>query len=242
MLAQKRVEAFLRSGGQVLGLVGPPGTGKLFGTRLAADAVGGYSLTVMDRAQGAVNYNRFGAYVLGGEGLAKSLFVVCNADSETDWSGLSLLGGGAKVILIGNDGQAMKRGKIMVEQVSRPTVAEMTRTLFCDHGMDVVKAQRLAQLSGGDWRALNTLESYFAQIDIASLDDGDFELAVASTAKDKPRAGAMHPSFAAHILFSGQVEKHCAGLEELADYGVLAWGEKNLGVACDTIEDMARMQ
>jgi hypothetical protein len=105
-----------------------------------------------------------------------------------------------------------------------------------------VEAHRLAQISGGDWRALKTLESYFAQIDVASLDDGDFELAVESTAKDKPRAEAMHPSFAAHILFSGQAEKHCGGLEGLADYGVLAWGERNLGVACETIEDMARMQ
>ena len=146
------------------------------------------------------------------------------------------------MILIGNDGQAMKRAKITVEHVRRPTIAEMTRTLFCDHGMDVTKAQRLSHLSNGDWRALRMLEAYFAQVDVASLAEGEFELAVASTAKDKPRAEAMHPSFATHILFSGQADKHCGGLEELADYGVLAWGERNLGVACGTIEEMARMQ
>ena len=242
MLARKRVEDFLRGKGQVLGLVGPPGTGKLFGTRLAAEAVGGFSLTEMDRAQGAVNYSRLGAYVLGADGLTKSLFVVCNADAETEWNWLSRISRGSKFILIANDGQAFKRAKIAVEQVRRPTVAEMTRTLFCDHGMEVTQAQRLAQLADGDWRALRTLETYFAQAAVASMDAGDFELAVESTAKDKPRAEAMHPSFAAHILFSGQAEKHCGGLEGLADYGVLAWGERNLGVACETIEDMARMQ
>ena len=214
----------------------------MYGTEAAAKAVGGFCLSVMDRAKGAVNCNRLGAYVLGAEGLAKSLFVVCNADAESDWSGLGELRGGAKVILIGNDGQAMKRAKIAVEQVHRPTVAEMTRTLFCEHGMDVVKAHRLAQLSGGDWRALKTLESYFAQIDVASLDEGDFELVVQSTAKDKPRAEAMHLSFAAHVLFSGQAERHSGGLAGLADYGVLALGERNLGVVCETVEDMARMQ
>ena len=111
MLVQKRIETFLRSGGQVLGLVGPNGTRKLYGIETAAKAVGGFCLSVMDRAQGAVNYNRLGAYVLGDDGLAKSLFVVCNADFETDWSCLGQLRGGAKVILIGNDGQWMKRAK-----------------------------------------------------------------------------------------------------------------------------------
>ena len=130
MLVQKRVEAFLKGGGQVLGLAGPSGAGKLYGTEAAAKAVGGFCLSVMDRAQGAVNCNRLGEYVLGAEGLVKSLFVICNADAETDWSGLGQLRGGAKVILIGNDGQAMKRAKITVEQIRRPTVAEMTRTLF----------------------------------------------------------------------------------------------------------------
>jgi hypothetical protein len=196
----------------------------------------------MDRAQGAVNCHRLGAYVLGAEGLARSLFVVCNADVETDWSSLVQIRGGAKLILIGNDGHTMKRAKITVEQVRRPTVAEMTRTLFCDQGMEVTKAQRLAHLSNGDWRALKTLEAYFARIDIASLDDGAFEFAVASTAKDKPRAESMHPSFAAHLLLCGQAKKHCGSVEELADYGVLAWGEKNLGVSCEAIEDMARLQ
>ena len=214
----------------------------MYGTEAAAKAVGGFCLSVMDRAQGAVNYSRLGAYVLGAEGLAKSLFVVCSADSETDWSGLSLLRGCAKVILIANDGQAMKRAKITVEQIRLPTVAEMTRTLFCDHGMDVTKAQRLARLSGGDWRALKTLEAYFAQIDIARLNDGDFELAVASAAKDKPRAESMHPSFAAFLLRSGQAKKHCGRVENLADYGVLAWGERNLGVTSETIDEMARLQ
>ena len=150
MLVQKRVEAFLKGGGQVLGLVGPPGAGKLYGTEAGAKAVGGFCLSVMDRAQGAVNYNRLGAYVLGVEGLTKSLFVVCNADAETDWSWPSRLGSGGKFVLIADDAQALKRAKIAVEQVRRATVADMTRTFFCDHGMDVTKAQRLAHLSNGD--------------------------------------------------------------------------------------------
>ena len=242
MLVQKRVEAFLRSGGQVLGLVGGPGTGKLYGTEAAAQAVGGFCLSVLDRAQGVLNYNRLGAYVLGAEGLARSLFVVCNADAETDWSSLGQLRGGAKLILIGNDGHAMKRAGITVEQVRRPTVAEMTRTLFCDQGMEVTKAQRLARLSGGDWRALKTLEAYFAHVELASLDEEEFEMAVESSAKDEPRAESMHPSFATHLLRSGQAKEHCGHVENLADDGVLAWGERNLGISCETMEDMARLQ
>ena len=37
-------------------IFGPPGAGKLYGTEAAAKAVGGYSLTIMDRAQEAVYY------------------------------------------------------------------------------------------------------------------------------------------------------------------------------------------
>ena len=45
MLVQKRVEAFLRSEGQLFGLVGPPGSGKLYTAERAAAAVEGFLQT-----------------------------------------------------------------------------------------------------------------------------------------------------------------------------------------------------
>ena len=80
MLAQKRVEEFLLRGkGQVLCLVGPPGSGKLYGAELAAKAAG-IQATVLDRTQGNVNYNRLGACALGQDGLTRVVTIVIGAD------------------------------------------------------------------------------------------------------------------------------------------------------------------
>ena len=59
MALQKKIEAFLRSPAPVLSVVGPSGCGKLYATERAA-AAAGVQILVVDRAQGTVNYARWG--------------------------------------------------------------------------------------------------------------------------------------------------------------------------------------
>ena len=160
MNAQTRIETFLRGRGVALGIVGEPGSGKMHAAQLAAKAAG-FHLSILDRTQGPIHYNRLGAQTLGDNGLAKTVFVICGADAETStsWPDPKSLPEGAKFIFIGNSCRAeMKRAGLQIEQVSRPSPEAMTKTLFLDQGWDVIVAQRLARLSGGDWRRLRALE------------------------------------------------------------------------------------
>ena len=134
-MAQARVEAFLRGASPALGLVGPPGSGKLHGCQLAAGAAG-FQIVVLDRSQGPIHYQRLGgASALGGDGLAKSMTVVCCADAETSWPDPRRLPAGTKMVWIGNHCRAaMKTAGITVEQVSRPTADAMAKHLFHESG------------------------------------------------------------------------------------------------------------
>ena len=107
---RERVRTFLEGTQRVLALVGPSGTGKLYATQQAArDA--GLACVEHDRAQGVINYDLWGATTLANGGLARTLNILCNADSETDFSFVARMPQGRKVVCIANDGQALAKAK-----------------------------------------------------------------------------------------------------------------------------------
>ena len=170
------------------------------------------------------------------------LHILCGADCLNEFSFAKGFAPGTKVILIGNDGQQLKKGGIKVEQTKKLTPEQMTRLLF-EQKWDATRAKRLSQMCEGDWRMLWTLARYFedAGIDLAALDDDEFGSTVERMAADKRRLGEVHPSVSIHQLFSGHAGKQRA-LDDYASHTVLMWGERNSHVACDDVESMLSLQ
>ena len=241
---QSKIEAFLRGEASALALVGPSGCGKLFATERAAAAVG-LRVQTEDRSQGPLNYTRWGSNSISVSGvLDQHLYVLACADQETDFSGmLSVLRTmpGLKVVLLANEvSNAMRNAKVPVERVSSPSVDQMTKELFLNLGWDCTRAQRLSLLANGDWRRLQTLERLFQGVDVASMSDETFGETLERMARDSHQD--IHPTLAAHQLFSGFAMKQGKSPEDLADPSVLAWGEANNAILCESLEDMAKMQ
>ena len=229
---RQRVKDFLSGADRIIGLVGPSGTGKRFAAQQAArDA--GLACVEHDRAQGVINYSRWGAPTLaGGGGLARTLNILCNADCETDFSFVARLQPGCKVVCIANDGQALAKAKITIERVKPLTPEAMAKMLFLEVDWDAVAAKRLSRLAQGDWRQVHAS----ARVDINAATEEHFAQALERMAKDS--ALEAHPSLRVRQLFSGTPR----ALDDYARPDGLNWGERNLGGVCETLESMATMQ
>ena len=230
-----RITAFLDGPGAALAIVGPSGTGKLYATQLAAQDKG-LVCAIHDRSQGAINYKLWGAPTIKTNGgLALSLQIILGADCETDFSFVSRLPQGCKVILIANTVASDAMRRIPIERVRPPTAQSMEKILFED-GWDALAARRLSSLARGDWRQVHTLNRTFkdAGIDITSATEEAFAHALQQMTRD--RQNDAHPSLRAHQLFTGIAQP------EDADAAVVAWSEKNLGITCGTLADYAMMQ
>ena len=114
----------------------------------------------------------------------------------------------------------------------------MAKILFLEHDWDALAAQRLSRLAQGDWRQVFTARRALegAGVDISVASEEEFAQALERMRRDK--ALEAHPTLRVHQLFNGLADN----LEAYAGPDVLAWGERNLGVTCDTLEDMAAMQ
>ena len=241
IMAQKRVEEFLRGKGQVLVVVGLTGSGKLYGTELGAKAVG-FQTAVLDRAQGTIDYSRLGACALGQDGLKRVATVVCGADCETATPELKSLPAGVKLIFIGNSCcQFLKKPGIQVVRLNRLTQDAMCKTLFLDHDWPVVKAKRLSALADGDWRRLWNLDRLFAGMDVAEGSEDDFQQLMLDTTKDNHLLDEAPPSAAVHQLFSGYARRSDT-VSDYAEHSVLVWAEANKDIVCSSLEQMADLQ
>ena len=237
MEIQRKLLQFLQSGDKIMGVVGPPGSGKKFAVEEAAKKLG-LMCQAHDRTMGALDWGRLGAFQLCGTGFNPCIRLILNAHTETCWSWVKNLHRGAKVICIGNDAQCMRTAGISIEYVRPVTPEQMAKTLFLDSGWPLVTAQRVAKFSAGDWRQATHIKHFFekAAIDIASLPDAVWDEKASSLAKD----GFFlheHPSLTAYKLF-----RDSTGATSTCYDQALAWGERNLGLLTDSLEDMCAMQ
>ena len=221
-----------------LGIWGEVGSGKMHSTTEVARRQG-WTYQVLDRAQGAIDYRKLGRHMLGESGLTASLYIICNA-KESSWESLRAITG--KLVFIANEEQnlaPLKRAKFPVEKARRPTVDQMTRALFLEHDWPVEKAKRLSALAEGDWRRVWLLDRLFrdANVDFASVSDGEFLEALGTMGKDDLRD--VHPTLKVHQLFSATSAQ--TPLERYANMETLVWSQANLGVVCDNLEDMLAM-
>ena len=231
---RQRVDAFLDGMDAAIALVGPTGAGKLYTTQQAAREKG-LAVVVFDRSQGVINYSVWGATLANG-GPARTLNILCNAECETDFAFVTRLPTSCKVVCIANNVvDAMKR--LPIVRVQALTSGAMEKILFQEQGWGALAARRLSCLAQGDWRQLKTLERLFddAGIDVSTQGEEEFAEACERMARD--RKHDCHPSLRAHSVFSGNAHP-----EDYEDPEILAWGERNLGVTCDTLESMALMQ
>ena len=167
------------------------------------------------------------------------VYVIVNAH-ETDWSFTKTLTG--RFIFISNDElalRALKAAKFECIKLPRPSAQSMTRTLYLDHGWDCDKATRLAILADGDWRKLTNLDRLFtdAGVDVAKASEDQFQQLVLSTFSDKRVLADVPPSAAVHALFSG-CAKSSGTIDAYSEHVVLMWGERNLGITTQSLDDM----
>ena len=237
---EKGLLAFLRDPkASCFGVCGEVGTGKLYTAKTLAEAQG-WQVTVLDRSQGAIAYDRIGGnHSLGGDGLlARPLFIICNA-RESNWDFLSGLKG-SKFVFISNDEQdlaQLKRSNVAVERKRRPTVEQQTKSLFLDHGVPVTRARRLSELARGDWRRVWVFDALFrdAGIDLESVCEQTFEEALSTMAKDA--IVEAHPSLKVHRLFNGANGSDRA--LDRVDFETLLWSHANLDVVCGNLDKMS---
>ena len=240
MNAATKIKNSLRGRDVILGVAGEPGAGKLHAAQLACQELG-FQTTILDRTQGAIQYNRLGPCALADGGLARIATIVCGADAETAWPDPSNYAEGTKLLFIANDVQHMKKAPFPLVRLDRPSADAMAKILFLDQGWPATRATRLAKLAAGDWRQLGVLQALFKNTDMDNPTDDEFQQLLQGTKKDQRPLLDAPPSAAVHQLFSGYAAASNT-VDDYADHSVLVWAEANKDVVCNSIEEMAALQ
>ena len=228
MANAKKIDAFLRTDqAGVLAVVGASGCGKRHAIAEAARQAG-VVITHHDLAQGAVAWGRLGSQQLTPSGVARSTHVVSNASELFLKDFAFAKTTHAKIILVTDDaGCSMRASGIPVVRMSYMSCDAMAKKLFLDLEWPAEEAAAAARAAKGDWHQLHAR----AQLCPHRI-DGPQEC----SGKDASLADAP-PSFVANQLLNGTAPDDCP-----LDHSVVAWTERNLGVHCETIEDMAAAQ
>ena len=225
-MAAAKIVSFLRSDTPgVIALIGPSGCGKRHAIAEAARQAG-VVITHHDLAQGAVAWGRLGGQQLTANGLARCVHVISNASFLKDFASAKKTH--AKIILVADDaGPSMRASGVPVVRMQAMSSDAMAKKLFLDLDWPAEEAVAAARAAKGDWHQLHAR----AQLCPHRI-DGPQEC----SGKDASLADAP-PSFVANQLLNGTAPESCP-----LDHSVVAWTERNLGVHCETIEDMAAAQ
>ena len=121
----------------------------------------------------------------------------------------------------------MRASGVPVVQMQAMSSDAMAKKLFLDLEWPAEEAVAAARAANGDWHQLHAR----AQLCPHRI-DGPQEC----SGKDASLADAP-PSFVANQLLNGTAPESCP-----LDPSIVAWTERNLGVHCETIEDMAAAQ
>ena len=121
----------------------------------------------------------------------------------------------------------MRASGIPVVRMSYMSCDAMAKKLFLDLEWPAEEAAAAARAAKGDWHQLHAR----AQLCPHRI-DGPQEC----SGKDASLADAP-PSFVANQLLNGAAPDNCP-----LDPSIVAWTERNLGVHCETIQDMAAAQ
>ena len=228
MANAKQIYAFLRTDqAGVLAVVGASGCGKRHAIAEAARQAG-VVITHHDLAQGAVAWGRLGSQQLTANGHARSTHVVSNASELFLKDFAFAKKTHAKIILVADDaGCSMRSSGIPLVRMQAMSCDAMGKKLFLDLGWPAEEALAAARHAKGDWHQLQARKQLCPDhVDVPKECSG----------KDASIADAA-PCMVANHFLNGTAPDNCP-----LDSSIVAWTERNLGVHCETIEEMATRQ
>ena len=211
----------------VIAIIGPSGCGKRHAIAEAArqaDVV----IAHHDLAQDAVAWGRLGGQQLTPSGVARSTHVVSNASELFLKDFAFAKKTHAKIILVADDaGCSMRASGIPVVRMNYMSCDAMAKKLFLDMEWPAEEALAAAEQAKGDWHQLRARKQLCPDhVDVPKECSG----------KDASIADAA-PCMVANHFLNGTAPDNCP-----LDSSIVAWTERNLGVHCETIEEMATRQ
>ena len=232
MANAKQIYAFLRTDqAGVLAVVGASGCGKRHAIAEAARQAG-VVITHLDLAQGAVPWGTLGGQQLTANGLGRCVHVISNASEQFLKEFLKDMAFAkkthAKIILVADDaGCSMRSSGIPLVRMQAMSCDAMGKKLFLDLGWPAEEALAAARHAKGDWHQLQARKQLCPDhVDVPKECSG----------KDASIADAA-PCMVANHFLNGTAPDNCP-----LDSSIVAWTERNLGVHCETIEEMATRQ
>ena len=227
-MAATKIVSFLRSDTPgVIALIGPSGCGKRHAIAEAARQAG-VVITHHDLAQGAVIWGRLGSHQLTPDGVARSIHVVSSASESFLNDYTFAKKPNAKIILVADDaGPSMRASGVPVVRMQAMSSDAMAKKLFLDLDVPAEEAAAAARAAKGDWHQLHAR---------AQLCPHHTDVPSECSGKDAPLDDAP-PCFVANQLLNGTAPESCP-----LDDSVVTWTERNLGLHCENIEDIAAAQ
>ena len=160
--------------------------------------------------------------------MARSTHVVSNASEQflKDLAFAKKVQG--KIILVADDaGPSMRASGVPVVRMQAMSSDAMAKKVFLDLDWPAEEAVAAARAAKGDWHQLELQKQFCPkQADVPHECSG----------KDASLVDAP-PCFVANQLLNGTAPESCP-----LDHSAVAWTERNLGLHCESIEDMAAAQ
>ena len=226
-MAAAKILAYIRTDKPgVLAVVGPSGCGKRHAIMEAARQAG-VVVTHHDLAQGAVAWGRLGSQQLTADGLARCVHVISNASEQFLKGHKPFAETHAKILLMADDaGPTMRASGMPIATMRAPTADAMAKQLFMEEDWPAELAVAAARAAKGDWHQLRARKQLCPD-QVAPRECSGKDASIANAA----------PCIVANRLLNGTAPESCP-----LDQSVVAWTERNLGMHCEAIEEMAMRQ